>query len=150
MGGAVGVIVGRSEARLRCARLSAMAGALLVVFVLGGANVALAATSPATTGASEAEPIPPLTGRSLSDALRLLQQRGWPVVFSSRLVRDSMRVEVEPTGEGRRALLDDLLRPHGLAVRDGAHDRLVVVAASPGPAPDRGRSPAAAPAPHDS
>ncbi len=71
-----------------------------------------------------------LAGRRLSDALRLLQDQGWPVVFSSRLVRDTMRVVVEPAGADRRALLADLVRPHGLEVRDGARDRLVIVAAA--------------------
>lgn len=52
-----------------------------------------------------------------------------PLVFSSKLVRDSMRVEAEPAATSLRAQLDELLQPHGLAAREGARGRLIVVAA---------------------
>jgi hypothetical protein len=141
------VIVGRrARAGERGLRFVVVAGPLLLVCVVTGPAATLAAEPGAPTAAVQSAPLPPLTGRSLHEALRLLQERGWPVVFSSRLVRDSMRVDTEPTGEGRRALLADLLRPHGLAVRDGAHDRLVVVAVTLAPT-DHGRAPRAAPPP---
>ncbi len=116
--------------------------ALLVLWGLGTATAGAAAAGPAR---------PLLAGRSLSEALQLLQDRGWPVVFSSRLVRDTMRVDVEPSGDGRQTVLADLLRPHGLAVRDGARDRLVVVVANSGkgdprPVTSQDRQPRQAPA----
>lgn len=67
---------------------------------------------------------------SLKEALQVLQAAGLPVVFSSSVVRDSMRVESEPRGRTPRARLDELLRPHGLRVEEVA-GRLVVVAAAP-------------------
>lgn len=89
---------------------------------------------------------------SLKEALQALQAAGLPVVFSSSVVRDSMRVDSEPRGTTPRARLDDLLRPHGLRVQEVA-GRLVVVAAeppraprAPGPPPPA-QPPAAEPAP---
>lgn len=73
-------------------------------------------------------------GLSLEEALQALQASGLPVVFSSSVVRDSMRVESEPRGTTPRARLDELLRPHGLRVEEVA-GRLVVVAAEPPRAP---------------
>jgi hypothetical protein len=103
------------------------------------AVVCALAVAPGVRAATPETSSPILAGRSLSEALRLLQARGWPVVFSSRLVRDSMQVASEPEGDSRQAILADLLRPHGLAVRDGARDRLVVVAGVREHEGDRGR-----------
>jgi hypothetical protein len=140
------VIVGRrASAGARCLRSVVVAHPLLLICMVIAPAATLAAEPHAATAAVQSAPLPPLAGHSLSEALRLLQERGWPVVFSSRLVRDSMRVEAEPTGDGRRALLSGLLRPHGLAFRDGAHDRLVVVAAPRPPRVDRRRDPRPAP-----
>lgn len=75
--------------------------------------------------------MPALQGLSLLEALQVLESRGLHVVFSSRLVRDSMRVETEPRGATPREVLDELLRPHGLRVQEGARGRLVIVPAAP-------------------
>ncbi len=69
-------------------------------------------------------------GLSLKQALQVLQAAGLPVVFSSNVVRDSMRVESEPRGMSPREILGELLRPHGLRAEEVA-GRLVVVAAEP-------------------
>ena len=68
--------------------------------------------------------------RSLSEALRELQQAGLNLVFTSSVVRPEMRVEREPTASDPRAQLDELLEPHGLVAQTGAGGALVVVPAS--------------------
>lgn len=70
-----------------------------------------------------------LRGLSLTAVLQDLQDRGLPLVFSSKLVRPDMRVEREPAGSSPREILDAVLRPHGLRVVAGAGGRLVVVRA---------------------
>jgi len=70
----------------------------------------------ATTAARESLP---LKGRSLQDALRILQHEGLRIVFSSEAVTADMRVLEEPRGRTRRAQLDELLRPHGLKAVPG-------------------------------
>lgn len=86
---------------------------------------------PALAGAAPGGPpgTPPLLGLSLLEALQVLEARGLQVVFSSRLVRDSMRVETEPQGASPREILDELLRPHGLKAQEGARGKLVIVPA---------------------
>ncbi len=66
-------------------------------------------------------------GRSLPDALRVLQTRGLKLVFSSELVRDDMRVVVEPSAKNPRKILDEILKPHGLEAKSGPADVLFVV-----------------------
>ncbi|HLE85460.1 MAG TPA: TonB-dependent receptor [Thermoanaerobaculia bacterium] len=81
-------------------------------------------------GRGEPPPPPPaFVGLSLTEAIQVLQARGLPVVFSSRVVRASMRVETEPQGETLREILDELLRPHGLKAEERARGRLVVLPA---------------------
>jgi len=66
-------------------------------------------------------------GRTLPDALRVLQARGLKLVFSSELVHDDMRVVAEPSGKTPRQILDQILKPHGLEARSGPEDLLLVV-----------------------
>lgn len=73
---------------------------------------------------------PALVGLSLAEALQVLQAEGLPLFFSSNVVRDSMRVQAEPRGTSARAILDELLRPHGLRAQEVLRGRLVVVAAT--------------------
>ena len=70
-------------------------------------------------------------GHTLTAALKILQDRGLPVVFSSRVVKSSFRVEVEPRAGSPREILDEILRPHHLRVHEGIKGRLVVVPAPP-------------------
>ena len=81
-------------------------------------------------------------GKPLGDVLRDLQQRGLNVVFSSELVKPDMKVAAEPKATAPRRILDEVLAPHGLAVRSGPRESFVVVRAAPAPkAPrDAGRS----------
>lgn len=71
----------------------------------------------------------PWLGRTLEDALRELQSRGLPIVFTSQLVRPEMRVLAEPEASDPRRILDQLLAPHGLRAEEGAVGTLVVVRA---------------------
>lgn len=66
-------------------------------------------------------------GRTLEDALLTLQTRGLRLVFTDRVVRPDLRVTAEPRATEPRAVLDELLRPHGLQVREGRGNRLVIV-----------------------
>ena len=66
-------------------------------------------------------------GRTLPDALRVLETRGLKLVFSSELVRNDMRVVVEPSAKTPRKILDEILKPHGLEARSGPGDLLLVV-----------------------
>jgi len=69
-----------------------------------------------------------LAGRRLEDVLRILQQDGLPIVFSSEVVRPDMRVLVEPRAPTPRQQLDEVLAPHGLKAQPAPGHRLVIVA----------------------
>jgi hypothetical protein len=66
-------------------------------------------------------------GRSLDEALRLLQQDGLPIVFSSEIVTPAMRVVAEPRAATARQQLDELLAPHGLKAEPGPGRVILVV-----------------------
>ena len=66
-------------------------------------------------------------GRPLDEALRLLQQDGLPIVFSSEVVSPGMRVATEPRGAVPREQLDELLAPHGLKAEPGPGRVILVV-----------------------
>ena len=66
-------------------------------------------------------------GRSLGDVLRELQATGLNIVFSSEIVRPTMKVLTEPKAVRPREVLDEILRPHGLQVRSGPGGTLLVV-----------------------
>jgi TonB-dependent receptor-like protein/carboxypeptidase family protein len=100
----------------------AIAGALLAAWFL--AVPAAATEGPRRETAA-------FRGLSLNAALKLLQAQGLQVVFSSSVVRDSMRVETEPRGTSLRDVLDEILRPHGLRAEEVLAGRLVVVATPP-------------------
>ena len=73
----------------------------------------------------------PYAGLTLEHALRRLADAGLPLIFTDRVVEPRMRVEHEPTADDPRAILDQMLRPHGLAARPGAGGVLMVVVAGP-------------------
>ena len=70
-----------------------------------------------------------IAGRPLAAVLEELQQRGLPVLFSTALVGPEMVVRAEPAATEPRRVLEEILRPHGLAVLEGPGGQLVVVAA---------------------
>jgi hypothetical protein len=73
---------------------------------------------------------PRLTGRSLIEVLREFQAEGFRLIFSSDLVSPSLRIAAEPRGRNVRAIIADLLAPHGLTLRDGPRGTLLIVRAS--------------------
>ncbi|CAM2070004.1 TonB-dependent receptor [Sulfidibacter corallicola] len=72
-------------------------------------------------------PPPPYLGMKLSEALRDLRGRGLNIIYSSRLVRDEMRVKAEPKATSPRDILVELLAQHRLRVVPGPDDSLLVV-----------------------
>ena len=66
-------------------------------------------------------------GQRLDEALAALQQRGLKVIFSSEVVRPSMRVAEAPRALSPRRALDALLEPHGLIAQDGPGGTVLVV-----------------------
>src|SRR5919106_415496 len=98
------------------ARLSPGPCAVLLV-----AALTLSATSAAAQGSEQ------FKGRSLVDALRVLQARGLQIVFSSATVTPDLRVRSEPRAATARQQLDELLAPHGLKARDGPGGTIQVV-----------------------
>ena len=79
-------------------------------------------------------------GRDLADVLRDFQRHGLNIVFSSELVKPEMKVADEPRATTPRKILDEVLAPHGLAVRSGPRGSLIVIRAKP-PLPPRRRGP---------
>ena len=66
-------------------------------------------------------------GMPLTDALLELQARGLRLVFSSRVVGGDMRVQRAPGSRELRAMLEELLAPHGLTVEEESGGSLVIV-----------------------
>lgn len=90
------------------------------------------AAAPAPAQPTREDPL--YAGMPLTDALLVLRERGLKLVFSSRIVRPDMRLAAAPVASDPRAILDELLAPHGLAVEEAAGGSLVVVPAR-GPRP---------------
>lgn len=111
--------------------------------------VALGALGFAAPGRAAPEPIPapasPATGadavfagRPLAEVLRGLQDDGLEIVFTTELVRPGMEVVAEPASDEPRRILDEILAPHGLEVREGPGGVLVVARAREPEAPAPG------------
>ena len=95
------------------------AGVALALTLAAGLAVAPVVQAQARSAAAE--------GRRLDAALADLQQRGLKVIFSSEVVRPSMRVVDEPRSSSPRRALDALLEPHGLIAQDGPGGTVLVV-----------------------
>jgi Carboxypeptidase regulatory-like domain/TonB dependent receptor-like, beta-barrel len=98
-------------------RRGAGPGVMLLVLALG-AGSAFAQGSPEQ-----------YRGRTLDEALRMLQALGLRIVFTSTIVAPELRVRTEPRGTTPREQLDDLLAPHGLKAQDGPGGTIQVVRA---------------------
>ena len=72
-------------------------------------------------------PLPSLSGRSLEEAIRLLEAEGLSVFYSSDVVADDMRVLHEPEAEEPAVALAEILKPHGLALQAGPRGSLLVI-----------------------
>ena len=92
--------------------------------------------------AGQRQRTPGTRGRPLGDVLRELQATGLNIVFSSEIVRPTMKVLTEPKAVQPRKILDEILRPHGLQVQSGPGGALLVVRLREQASPrcDRGRA----------
>src|SRR5687768_14318760 len=100
----------------------------------GALLIAALVTSSLSVAAQEAGQY---KGKSLAEALRVLQARGLQIVFTSATVRNDMRVDVEPRARTARQILDELLAPHGLKARVGPRAIIEVVRAEAAPSQSR-------------
>ncbi len=66
-------------------------------------------------------------GQTIEQALEQLRERGIALFYSSDLVKPWMRIEREPTATEPRALLAEILAPHGINVTDGPDGALMLV-----------------------
>ncbi len=70
-------------------------------------------------------------GTPLEDVLESLRAKGVELIYSSDVVKPWMRVEEEPRAVEPRALLAEILAPHGIAVADGPGGALLLVREPP-------------------
>ena len=89
----------------------------------------------ATTAAAE------LRGRSLAEALHILEGRGLRLIYSTDVVRPEMIVGIEPRATDPRQMLDELLREHHLHAAKGPRGSIVIVRDAEKPAPRITRQP---------
>ena len=68
-------------------------------------------------------------GQPVVDVIAELQHRGLTIVYSTKLVKPTMRVQSEPHATTDRALLDEILTPHNLAVKETSSGVLSIVRA---------------------
>ena len=59
------------------------------------------------------------TGKPLEQAIDELEARGLSILYSSDLIKPAMRILEAPTAEAPRALLEEIMRPHGIRVAEG-------------------------------
>lgn len=71
---------------------------------------------------------PSVEGLSLEAAIKALESEGLRVFYSSNLVKPSMRVLAQPQGADAREWLRALVEPHGLAIKAGPRDSVLIVA----------------------
>lgn len=94
-----------------------------------GILVCIAAAAPQAVPAQDLDLSTIRAGDALAEALVELQRQGFPIVFTTGLVRPEMQVtdgDVIDTDDPLTAV-NALLHPHGLAVRPGPGGRLTVV-----------------------
>ena len=68
-----------------------------------------------------------LRGRSLAEALHILEGRGLQLIYSNDVVRPEMIVGIEPKSTEPRQMLDELLREHHLHATNGPRGSIVIV-----------------------
>jgi len=78
-----------------------------------------------------AQPAGPYSGRSVQAVIDELRAAGAPLVYSTNLLPDSLRVTAEPMSREPLTLARELLQPHGLTLREEAGVWLVVRAEPP-------------------
>lgn len=83
-------------------------------------------------------------GRAVADVLHELQAAGARILFASALVPPELGVKAEPRAKDPRAIAEEILAPHGLALKDGPGKTWLVVRAVPA---TRSLQPATPPSP---
>jgi hypothetical protein len=78
-------------------------------------------------------------GRPLIEVLNEMKARGLPLVFSTAVVGEDLRVTVEPAATDLRAVLEEILAPLGLKTREGPGGSVLVVPRGEGAGIRRGR-----------
>ncbi len=66
-------------------------------------------------------------GLTVEQALEQIRERGISLFYSSDLVKPWMRIEHEPQATEPRALLTEILAPHGITLADGPEGSLLLV-----------------------
>src|SRR4029450_3550864 len=97
----------------------------MMVLVLAGWGATGAVASARGPALSEVEGTK-YADRPLGDVLRELQAAGLNIVFSSEIVRPTMKVLAEPKAVQPRKILEEIRRPHGLQVRSARGGAAVV------------------------
>jgi outer membrane receptor protein involved in Fe transport len=90
----------------------------------------------------------PYVGRTVANVIDGFRDQGHPFAYSTNLVNDELRVLTEPTPGTPVEVVRQILRPHGLAVRDESGVYLIVKA-KPGEMPRPSPVAAAEPAQAD-
>ncbi len=73
----------------------------------------------------------PLAGRPLADVLAELQAGGLRIVYSTAIVRSSMKVTAEPSSDDPRTVLDEILAPHDLRAEAGPGGTIIILDTKP-------------------
>jgi outer membrane receptor protein involved in Fe transport len=70
-------------------------------------------------------------GRTVVSVIDEFRSQEWPFAYSTNLVNDSLLVTIEPQAENPPEILNEILAPHGLAVRAEEGFYLIVRAEAP-------------------
>jgi hypothetical protein len=101
--------------------------AVLVVVMLASARAAVAGNEDSVPATGDGGWV----GLSLEEALHRLRSANLRIVFSDEVVRPTMSIETRPQSSEARALLEEILLPHGLEIREGPGDTLIVIRKEP-------------------
>lgn len=82
-----------------------------------------------------AQPSGPYSGRTVQSVIEELRAAGSPLVYSSNLLPQTLRIASEPTATTPLELAREVLSPHGLTVQEEAGLWLVVVGEPAAPVP---------------
>ena len=88
----------------------------------------------------------PYAGRIVAEVLQELQTPELKIIFSTDLVKPSMRVQAEPKSTDSKDIVREILEPHGLTARPGPGGTLLVIALPRKDPPTSRRKAPAAPA----
>ena len=110
-------LYGRWSSALRSTALCA--GVVLACGIVAGLGVVLAGDESG------------YLDRRLVDVLGELQDGGLDLIFSSAVVDENLRVNVEPTPTEPRAMLEEMLEPLGLKAEDGPGGSILILPADP-------------------